>query len=403
MPALVGVPHAYKRARGFLRALQHLRPRFSDPPRVVRVYVLAERVADHGRGRAPGQSFVRRAHVLAARVETEDDDAVGCMLHEGAKASLRRRDARLGLAPFRDVVHVDDDAFDHRIVELIACRDLAPADRTVAMVDAHVGAQGATGLPVQLAGLTGVKPLEVLGFDDQARVGPADEVVDRVTGQVLDRLGREHDGSRPIDDDDGVGRVHQEPAETVFAARERGCGDLPVARAHEHDAHDEQQTRGHQDRDAVASARAHDTRRPAEPDRSLGAREADEAPHRRREHGRRTFERDRLRGAEDEADRQHRTPTGRVDDDCRSDHLDPNPQAESQAVSTLPVGDRRAERQGGHGGADEHHDGNGREDSHGPQSEQGRERDDSHGERLAGRAETGTFHPLFCRIVAGGN
>ena len=343
----------------------------------------AKEVPDQLGREVPGQPFVRRAHVLASGLEVEDDDAVRGMLHEGAKSCLRCRDARLGLAPLGDVVHVDDDAFDHRVVELVPRRDLAPAQRTVAMVHAHVGAQGSSGLFEQSTVGVLAESCEILGLDDHIRVASPDQVVDRVARQILDRLCREDDHAGPIDDDDRVGCVGEEPPEAVLAARERGRRDLPVARAHPDDAHDEHQSGGHQHRDAVAPAGTHDAGSPTEPDGGLRAREAPKAPHRRREHGRRTFERDRLRGAEDETHGEHRTPAGCVDHRRRADDLEADAQAERQAARPLGVCDRRRERERQHGDTDEHGDRHGREDPDGPEPEQRRERDDGHRQRLA--------------------
>ena len=129
-------------------------------------------------------------------VDVEDDDAVGRVLHEGAEPGLGGRDTRGGLAPFGDVVHVDDDALDHRVVELVRHRDLTPAQRAVAVLHAHVGAQRSTVFVEQLALVLALDPGEVFGVHDRTGVAPADELVDGVTGQALDRLGGEHD--RPV-------------------------------------------------------------------------------------------------------------------------------------------------------------------------------------------------------------
>ena len=386
VPALVGMAHPHERLGGLLGVLQHPRPRRADLRRIVGVHELAHEVADERGCVLPREPLVRRADVLAAGVEVEDDDAVGRVLHECAEPGLGGRDARRGLAPFGDVVHVDDDAFDHRVVELVRHRDLAPAQGAVAMLHPHVGAARSAVFEHPAAD-GGANALEVVGLDDHAGIAPADQVVDRVAREGLDRLGREDDHSGAIEHDDRVGRVREEAPEAVLAARERGCRNLSIARAHPDDAHHEHQSGGHQHRDPVAPAGAHDARRPTEPDRGLGAREAREAPHRRREHGRRTFERDGLRRAEDETDRQHRTPTGRVDHARRADDLQADSQAERQAPGRLPVGDRRAEREREDGDGDEHRDRHRCEDADGAQREQGREREDRHRHRFAQRPE----------------
>ena len=251
------------------------------------------------------------------------------MLNEGTKASLGRRDTRLGLSPLRDVVHVDDDAFDHRVVELVPRGNLAPAQRAVAMVNAHVGAQGSSGMRAQTTVAAVVaESCEILGFYDHIRVAPPDELVHRVARQDLDGFGREHDHSGRVDDDDRVGRVHEESPQAIFAPSERGRRDVLVARAHPDDAHHEDKSGGHQHRDPVTPVRANHARSPTEPDRDFGAGQTHETPHRGREHCRRTFDRDGLRRAEHETDREHRTPTGRVDHRGRTDYLQTDAQAE---------------------------------------------------------------------------
>ena len=141
MPALVGVPRPHEDVRGLLGVVEHPRPGAPDLGDVVGMDVPPQEVPDQFRRDVSGQAFVGRADVLASGFEVEDDDAVRRMLHERAESCFCRRDARLRLAPLGDVVHVDDDALDDGIVELIPRRNLAPAQRAVAMVHAHVGAQ----------------------------------------------------------------------------------------------------------------------------------------------------------------------------------------------------------------------------------------------------------------------
>ncbi len=153
------------------------------------------------------------------------------------------------------------------------------------MLNPDVVAQRFPGLLAGVGALEAVYPFYVLQEDELGPVAAPDQLVDRVPGQGLDRLGREHDGPVPIEDDDRVGCVRQQSSEPVFARRERRGRDFAVARAHPHDPHDEQQAGGHQHGDAVAAPGAQDARRPTESDRGLGSREAHQAPQGRGEHG----------------------------------------------------------------------------------------------------------------------
>ncbi len=385
VPPIVAVAHTHDGARRLLGVLQHARPRCTDQARVVRVHVAAHEVA-HERLRALSrQPFVRGTHVLTACFQVEDDDAVGRVLHERAKARLGRGDAGRGGASFGDVVHVDDDARDHRVVEQVRQRDLAPSHRTVPVRDADVVAHRSTTVFERVALAVAPDPFHVLGADDDAGIVAAHQVVHGVAGDALDRFGREDDRAFAVEHHDRVGRVEEQPPEAVFTLAQRQRRDLAVACTHPDDAHDEQEPGGHQCGDAVALTRGDDARRPAQTDRDLGAREADQAPHGRGEDGRGALDRDGLGRAENEAHRQDRAPAGRVDHEGDADDLQADAQVQRQHPGALPIQDRRRHEQRHDRDADEHFDGYGREDSHGPEPEQCRQRENGHPERLEQR------------------
>ncbi len=159
-------------------------------------------------------------------------------------------------------------------------------------------------------------------------VAAADQFVDRVTGQPLDGLGREDDHSGSVEDDDRVGRVHEQTPKAILAVGERLRRDLAFVRAQPDDAIDEDEAGGHEHGDAVTAPGADDARRPAEGDCGLGRGEAGERPYGCGKDGGRTLDRDGLRGTEHEPDREHRTPARLVDHARDADHLQSDPERE---------------------------------------------------------------------------
>ena len=327
------------------------------------------------------------------RIGGQDHDAVGRVLHERAEPRLGGRDARLGLAALGDVVHVDDDALDDRVVELVRHRDLAPPQPTVAMADPHVRSHRRSGNLEQRTVVLRPHAREILELHDGARVAPADQLVDRVPGERLDRLGREHDRPGLVEHDDRVGRVDEQPTEPVLAARERRRRDLAFAGADPQDAHHEHEPGRHQRGDSCGVASADHARDPTQRDADLRERETHETPHRRREDRRRAVDRDALRRAEDVADREHRTPTRRVDHRRRRDDLRTDPRPERQgAASRAPVlGDRR-QRDRADDHADQQRDRHRCDDPRNPQRDQRGERERGHDDHLSQAGNPRAFH-----------
>ena len=266
MPLAVGVPHPSLDVGGPVGQLDHAGPRRAHRRHVVGMPVLAHHRAHELTGGIPRESLVRRARVQATPVGIDDHDAVGRVLDERSEARLGCRDARFGLAPVRDVVHIHDDPLDHGIVEVVRHRQLAPPHPTVAVTHAHVGGQGRARRPAQPVAVLGSHAFDVFGNHDDARVGAVRPALRRCIRSGCGSLRWRTRSCRWCRAPRPRRRRSSAADGSDLHCAQRGGRALAFGRAHPEDAHHEREADRHQRRDPGTLAGADDAWDPTERD-----------------------------------------------------------------------------------------------------------------------------------------